>query len=134
MKPKLTLKHLAPYLPYQVKAKFKETQLNPKCRKYAIGTVGAVYDGSKEPTIVCFDTVNSSPDKFKLLLRPLSWITDEVLSDINCDLSTQIEIKDIEAQIVWHGNVSYGAMQILFEHHVDVFGLIEQGLAEPIKD
>lgn len=63
---KIKLTELSAYFPYKVKAMFNET--NKKgCRKKVIGTVGVIYD---DGSINCYDTVNSSPDKYKLVLYP----------------------------------------------------------------
>lgn len=129
----ISLKHLSAYLPYQVKATFKETT-DRYCRKYVIGTVGAVYDGSKEPTIVCFDTVNATPDKFKLLLRPMSALDEKALSDINCDLMDQIKMEQFRDKEISLFSMPYGVIQILLSHHYDVFDLIKRGMAEEYKN
>jgi len=101
----IPIEQLSAYFPYQVKAKFQETN-KPTCRKYVIGTVGAIYSDS---TIVCHDTVNACPDRFKLMLRPLK---------------TRLNInKDFD----------YTEIKVLLENHFDIFGLIDAGLAEEIK-
>lgn len=101
---RIPLYQLAAYLPYGVKAIFLETN-EKRCRKRVIGTVGAVYSNS---TIVCYDTVNATPDKFKLLLRPFP-----------------------KGEYEHH---KYIAIQGYLKAHYDIFGLIEQGLAEQIKE
>jgi hypothetical protein len=123
----IPLEQLAAYFPYKVKAKFKD--LN-NSKAIEIGTLGQINDNS---TIVCYDTVNAYPDKFKLLLRPLSWLTDEVLSDINCDLLDQIKMCELRDKQISLHSMPYGVVNILLENHVDIFGLIEAGFAEPIK-
>lgn len=122
---KLELKHLVPYLPYKLKAKFQEKN-SRTCRTYVIGTIGAIYSNC---SIVCHDTVNASPDKFKPLLHHKSQISDEWLSEINCDLSDQIAIEDFVANRIGFWNLSYSVLEILFSRHVDVFGLIDKNLA-----
>lgn len=129
MKAKLELKHLSAYFPYQVKAEFKIVNVT-SCRTMVIGTVGEIADNGK---ITCYDTVNSWPDKFKLLLRPLSWLTDEVLSEINCDPSDKSDMKDFRDGFTSLHNMPYGVIQFLLRSHYDVFTLIEQGLTEEIK-
>jgi len=104
MKNKISLRELSAYFPYKVKAKFKERN-DKKCKTYVVGTVSAIYD---DCTIVCNDTVNSSPDEYKLLLKPC--LNKDVLYLKVCD-------------------VNY-----LLEHHFDIFGLIEKGLAEELKE
>lgn len=107
---KIPLEILAMYLPYGVKAKFKYSN-DKKCKQYVIGTVNAVYD---DGTIVCHDTVNSSPDKFKLVLVPLDRVCNS-------------PVKIIGGAI---GSNSFQNIWFALKAHIDIFGLIEQGLAE----
>jgi len=130
MKQKITLEQLSAYFPYQVKAKFKAEE-KPYCRAKVIGTIGQVSD---DCSIVCYDTVNAYPKKYKLMLRPLSWLTDEVISNLGIamadeDLFEMIRDNELE---YWHAPSSI--VQILLKNHIDIFGLIEKGLAEEIKD
>ena len=104
MKNKISLRELSAYFPYKVKAKFKEN--NKKgCKTYVVGTVSAIYD---DCTIVCNDTVNSSPDEYKLLLRPT-----------------------LHKAAFLRGVADYN---FLLHNHFDIFGLIEKGLAEELKE
>jgi hypothetical protein len=129
MESKLSLEQLSAYFPYKVKAKFKIVNVT-NCRSYVIGTVGEIADNGK---ITCYDTVNSCPDKFKLLLRPMSALDDKALSEINCDLTDQITIRDIRDKQVGYWSAPYEVIQILIKNHYDVFNLLEQGLAEELK-
>ena len=63
---KIKLTGLSAYFPYKVKAIFNETD-KKGCRKKVIGTVSMIYDNC---SINCYDTVNSCPDKYKLILYP----------------------------------------------------------------
>lgn len=65
---------MAMSLPYELKLQFKERE-EKYCRKQVIGTLGGIYS---DGTIVCHDTVNAFPAKFKLILRPLSDLTKEI--------------------------------------------------------
>jgi hypothetical protein len=130
MKNKITLEELSAYFPYKVKAKFKLVEA-PRCRAMVIGTVGEIYN---DASIVCHDTVNSCPEKYKLMLRPMSWLTDEVISDLNLDVMDAIAIEEIRDKQVGYWNAPYNVIQNLFKNHIDLFGLIEKGLAEAIKD
>ena len=107
---KIPLEQLAAYFPYGVKAIFPET--NKKgCRTKVIGTINAIYDDS---TINCYDTVNASPDKFKLVLYPptFSW----KITASSRDFETYLEVeKHLKAR-------------------VDIFGLFEKGLAVNVHD
>ena len=128
---KLELKHLAPYLPYGLKAKFQS--INKKtCRKYVIGTISVMYS---DCSICCYDTVNATPDNFKPILRPLSDYADinsDAMNSLNCDMSEQIQISEFASKRISLSSVSVGAFDILVSNHVDVFGLIDEGLALPL--
>jgi hypothetical protein len=128
---KLEIKHLAPYLPYGLKAKF-QAKNKKTCRKYVIGTISVIYS---DCSICCYDTVNATPDQFKPILRPLSDYADidsDALCDINCDMSDQIQISEFANKRISLSAISVGAFEILVSNHVDVFGLIDQGLAQPL--
>jgi hypothetical protein len=124
-KPKLELSELTAYFPYQVKAKFKS-----KTNGTEIGTVGQIFDNC---SIDCYDTVNSYPEKFKLLLRPMSCLTDKFISDLNLDVMDAVAIEEIRDKQLGFWNAPYNVIQILLKNHVDVFNLLENGLAEELK-
>ena len=140
---KLELKHLANYLPYGLKARFRETD-KPNCRKYVIGTIGAMYcEKNGCVSITCYDTVNAAPTKFMPILRPLTDLYRK-------DLSFNEEILDSFSDYSWNrfeevffsvlkprnANefITYENTELLFKNHYDLFGLIEQGLAFDIND
>ena len=127
------LKSLGMYLPYKIKAYFKEVN-DRYCRKYVIGTIHSVYD---DASITCYDTVNSSPDKFKLILRPI-----DDFYDINCpelcktdfDIPTQLELVDLCLGKQHYTGLKYSDMKEFLRYHIDIFGLIEKGFAVSIHD
>ena len=157
---KLEIKHLAPYLPYGLKAKF-QAKNKKTCRKYVIGTISVMYS---DCSICCYDTVNATPDNFKPILRPLSDLTKEI--EINGEKFVPIvelakiaypdlvwEFDRTRAISEWKKKPAYFFFQKnsffaclfnnaipnqivlfnkLFEWHFDVFGLIDQGLALPL--
>src|SRR5574344_1475491 len=109
---KLEIKHLAPYLPYGLKAKF-QAKNKKTCRKYVIGTISVIYS---DCSICCYDTVNATPDQFKTILRPLSDYADidsDALCDINCDMSDQIQISEFANKRISLSAISVGAFEIL---------------------
>lgn len=139
---KLEIKHLAPYLPYGLKAKF-QAKNKKTCRKYVIGTISVMYS---DCSICCYDTVNATPDQFKPILRPLSDLTKEIeidgkkfvpmdelgkLFDMNvveyCFIS-----QNLDRHKLIQKSIGYSVAEKLFEWHFDVFGLIDQGLALPL--
>lgn len=130
---KLQVNEITPYLPYSVKALIPES--NKKgCKKKVIGTVSGIY---ADATIVCWDTNNVTPNRFKLILRPLS--------DLYFNTLQGCEIGDEFSELEWDAfvscfmsgitpdtrfdHVAYSQAQLLFKHHFDLFGLIKRGLA-----
>jgi hypothetical protein len=65
------LEFLAASLPYGLKAQFKEKEIK-YYREKVVGTISGIYD---DCSIVCHDTVNACPIKFKPIIRPLSDLT-----------------------------------------------------------
>jgi len=139
---KLELKHLVPYLPYGLKAEFKNNGGRFKhdtIRSLHINWVNLLHD---------FDTV-------KPILRPLSDLTKycddlgfipiEELSELYISLYStppnrhKEEIKLFIKQKTWLINngqllkMSYWINDKLFKWHFDVFGLIENNLAIDIN-
>ncbi len=119
---KLELKHLAPYLPYGLKM---------------------YYDVLMGHTWVLDKTnLNAITDKDKPILRPLSDLTKNIESNkfLN-SFSSNIVHKVFKLVEYENSNLyeyilkktPYGIIGKLFEHHFDVFGLIEKGLAIDIN-
>jgi hypothetical protein len=140
---KLKSEQLAPYLPYQVKAKFQYNN-DKKCRTYVVGTVGVVYsDGS----ICCFDTVNATPDRFRLILKPISELNsllEKIYGEFrfqNIDIVTmkyatvvnyQMMGESFKDLVYSQGSFDCCPMYVfneLLKHHLDVFNLIPKKLA-----
>lgn len=122
---KLELKHLAPYLPYELN--LVEGKLSSiSCRW---GTVRYVDTDS--------DDYNTSLERIKPILKSLSECTDinsPFLSSINADLPIQMQICDLANKRIGYWNCCYEAINIMSEHHLDFFGLIDAGLAVEIKN
>lgn len=138
---KLELKHLAPYLPYGLKM----------TRNGFIGELKSIKsDGTI--TVSCSDWFENINDGnfYKPILRPLSDLRtaklfdnygDEKLTAIeefdgNWDLGqydwvlTEVSYgKQLERLL----ELSYNVIDKLIEHHFDVFGLIDNGLAIDIN-
>ena len=122
----LELKHIAPYLPYELQmiGKYGQTEtLNLSNTKHAL-------------------------QYWKPILRPLSDFTefeiefDNITTTIedyitgNWDLGSENWILAEVAkgkQIERLFDLPYSIFPILFEHHFDIFGLIEEGLAVDIN-
>ena len=113
---KLELKHLAPYLPYELKI------LNGKEYDIVNGidnkTVISLFRGHLEN----FSTI----ENVKPILRPLSDLTEEYSN--SCNYSH----KDFKWGII-NKNISVLVWDSLLKNHFDVFGLIDAGLAIDIN-
>ena len=128
---KLEIKYLAPYLPYGLKAKFQKKN-KKTCRKYVIGTISAMY---LDCSICCYDTVNATPDNFKPILRQLSDYADinsDAMNSLNCDMSEQINLNEFAIGYICLGSLYQSTYDLCLKNHIDVFGLIDKGLALPL--
>ena len=146
MKPQLTLKHLAPYLPYGLKCKWNQS--NPfilvglqKGNESVNNDLWTWKDGSRYLTGYLYEC--------KPILRPLSDLTNEIehngekfipmeyIMSMNSKSFKESLIKDrlTEALIndLKHNRLQYKYCEKLFEWHFDVFGLIPEGLAIDIN-
>ena len=133
---KLEIKHIAPYLPFEVKVIDTEAE---DC----IWTLHPYKDSldcltdNEHLSLENFITENNATKTptHKLLLRQLSNYADidsEALCDLNCDVSDQIQVSEFASKRISISSVSVGAFEILVSNHVDVFGLIDEGLALPL--
>lgn len=147
---KLELKHLAPYLPYELRLKsindnWEGTLIGLKNDNLITGTKTGVFVQADKPYnyefAIPFKTV-------KPILRPLSDLTKEI--DHNGERF--VPIKEIErlftVEIESEGNgnfemanilldvleLPYCIVQKLLEWHFDIFGLIDKGLAIKIRN
>ena len=122
---KLEAKHLAPYLPYnlQVEYRGKVTTLD------ALDTTGGAFVG--ENRMVSF--VNQR--HIKPILRPMTNLFTDEFKDLRDDISEY----ELDVIFTWFVSelkptnplicISYYVATLLFEHHFDVFNLIENNLA-----
>lgn len=122
----LQLKHLAPYLPYELKAIHEFGQqriIDYECQTYTNSVVGLNH----------IITKNGQISRFKPILRPLS-----ELCNLKIELSSllyRVDDNGLDNIIndIKDGCAGYDVMQLCFENHIDVFGLIESGLAVDIN-
>jgi len=125
---KLELKHLAPYLPYELKMSENKYDL--------------VLNVNNHPNH-CYDLEYSIKEQIKPILRPLSdlkKIKDKIeklspywyVDDETKWLTEKGKIDKIYPKhvIEW---IPYVLMELLLENHYDVFGLIDKGLAIDIN-
>lgn len=125
---KLELKHILPYLDSGLKA--IDNQAEPDDNIIEI-TGFSNTDGNIE----VFDQHGNYDIKLsdiKPILRPLSDYADinsKSMCELNADLHIQMELLDLSLKLKHYTSCSYTTMQLCFENHIDVFGLIEKGLA-----
>jgi len=121
---KLELKHITPYLPYGLKY--------VKIKNNEVETMRSI---STEINLIDMGWGDAMQlDEIKPILRPLSDLTkEEFVMDgwrkkgiLFLDETSNIPHNSRESHI---GSIMYGDMVKIFEWHLDVFGLIEKGLA-----
>jgi len=128
---KLELKHLAPYLPYQLKM-VDETMIHDElwyCNKYDVVLYTSEYE-------VGYGHYDYEALEHKPILRPLSDLTKEIEHNeekfVPTDKLAIHLFDDTTASCIISGNINgipYWVMEKLFEWHFDVFRLIDEGLA-----
>lgn len=145
---KLELKHLAPYLPYGLKAVKGVTRVEITAVSIELPHVyHTSYLGSRLRVV-------SKIEEIKLILRPLSDLTKEIehngekfvpIDFINCEFACNVPNKIEWNQSVRNKNLHfvlsewispkdlYGLFELLFKWNFDIFGLIEKGLAIDIN-
>ena len=160
---KLELKHLAPYLPYElmIRCDFKDGDVL-SCKLESLNEFEAFLDGC--------DWDYSNNTDFKPILRPLSDLTKEIehngeifvtalkLLELNGKPNRDLKRIKFDGSFIYEPNYSYGKTilgeenldwfisealytkgvslknaNFLFKYHFDVFGLIEKGLAIDIN-
>lgn len=118
------MEHLAPYLQYGVKVQIEFDSTNVVEEVLSIYPKDGYIGIDNECAVLLTDC--------KLLLRPLSDYKDvnsKAMSDLNCDISTQIMIADFAIKAIGLHHLPYIAVCVLFQNHLDVFGLIDKGFA-----
>lgn len=130
MENKLTIKELAPYLPYEIGV----AKEGFATQYFKVNAFLNVYDA-----IIL--------DDFKPLLRPLSDLTSEIKHKGEKFVPAELLNEEIpnSPNYDWlkdtytkkdlsHSIIEWCVMDKLISWHFDVFGLIERGLALPIKN
>lgn len=139
---KIELKHLAPYLPYGLKARISIPFFD---NKTIVEIVGLSENHAELVGIRKTATEHFEFNDIKPILRPLSDLTKEIevnnekfvpieylYKNIDCDAEYDFiwviedDISSVSDKIIF---APYSIMEKLFEWHFDVFGLIEKGLA-----
>lgn len=137
---KLTIEHLAPYLPYGLKIEI----LNYKCDYVGIQfseITGFYMIGEALHVTYKGGSTGKSIDDFKPFLRPLSDLTKEIDHngakftpiDYNAFKHSKDDIIEYQNGFLHYKAIKFGIIQRLFEWHFDVFSLIDKGLAIDIN-
>lgn len=136
---KLQLKHIAPYLPYELKAVKGITRIKLTAVNLELPQIyHTSYLGSRLRVV-------SDINSIKPILRPLSDLTKEI--EVNgikmnpiTNLKTQGYHLNFDDEFTFEDfiksdilNNSYGFIDLLIKWHFDVFGLIENGIAVDIN-
>lgn len=135
----LKLEQIAPYLPCKLVVKnlnyerdYCGVQYSELSHLYPLITREGEYLWHYKTTVGnC-----ASIEECKPVLNPLDNYKDinsKAMQDLNIDLPDQFEIIDLANQQISLSSLSYGVAQICFQNHIDVFRLIEKGLAEAKK-
>jgi len=142
---KLELKHLAGYLPYNLKVMSEYGEFSE------IDSVYFSKDEHKRPSLNLMVSYapkgfrGSNYDRIKPILRPLSDLTKEIevngikmnplinlhSQGYNMNFDEEYTFEEfIKGDIL---NNSYGFIELLLKWHFDIYGLIENGLAIDIN-
>ena len=136
----LELKHLAPYLPYNVEIYYLGTDIDFETPKFIRTKLLGVKKDEHFSSITFFfylhgkskEKTSYSKNPIKLILKPLSRLKQdkELIDELDkISFGTFSELYDIK-NINKIPNILY---QLLIENHYDVFNLIEKGLAVDIN-
>ena len=154
---KLEINHLAPYLPYGLKAEIIDYKSDYVGRKY--DEIIGIHQWSKNKDWCLLTDGGSKPslEKIKPILRPLSALETnmedgheyiELLNAMYGDSVTDFNFignrliehtskdKGVTFDRIEYTNrtMPYYIMEFLFQHHFDIFELIPQGLAIAYND
>jgi hypothetical protein len=138
-KPELELKHILPYLPYKLKCNEKWTLISlSSFEDSAMFDYSARFDGENKKGYIQF---------LKPMLRPMSdlfknithngisvCVGGDILQDMNKLVIGGEPYRESYLKNLNLKYLEFWAIEMLFKYHFDVFGLIEKGLAEPIKN
>ena len=123
---KLKIEHLSGYLPYSLKVTFGETDRDLTAVSLDSPFVFITkWIGSREKQLARIEDI-------KPILIPLEKFKDinsPEMSESNFDIIAQMELCELANQRIGYWGLTYGVAKICFEHHIDIFNLIPQGLA-----
>ena len=143
---KLELKHLAPYLPYKLKAEMLDYKIDYVGRQY--DEIIGLHQWDKSGTLWCvFTDGGSKPslNDIKPILKSLQKFDQDEFFKLQdfiglgnwCDAYDEYftawfdDAANVDKLIL---QAPYKVIQFFFLEHYDVFGLIDAGLAVELKD
>ena len=132
---KLELKHLSPYLPYDLALIFEKSGRIIQMQSCFNNASLQITDQNEG------NTYDLSIWNFKPMLRPLSQLTEEIEHNGEkfvpyTRLQEYLLNRNFDGVRLYQNRINTNTLfwtdaQLLFEWHFDVFGLIEQNLAIP---
>lgn len=141
---KLTIKHLAPYLPYKLKMIYAKKEGYPegeRIRELSLNNYKYLVTKYKRKPILrpLSDLVKEIEHNGEKLVLA-EWIDKNIRNNVdiykplntNYPIELSIETENYSQEIDLYDG--YTIIQKLFEYHFDVFGLIENNLAININD
>ena len=140
---KLTIEHLSPYFPYNLRMWDVENE-----RQYIPELIGIVDSEKIRVTLPRFPGVTLFEiNALKPILRPIQEVEQyfenlygylehqDVTDYFDVDfLKSHDNIEIDEIQFLKVEELPFGTLKVLLKHHFDVFGLIEKGLAIPVTN
>lgn len=144
---KLEPKHLASYLPYKLKVYHKTFNEHSETTKSIIEELTTIsYECASFANSMdyYFEDIEDNECDIKPILFPLSSLTKEItINGKKIKIIDKIEILtdknhfeyilrflDVDSYEI----LPYWVMELLFSYKIDIFGLIELGLAEPVTE
>jgi len=128
---KIELKHITTYLPYELMVNLLRKgfeRYNVPLRSFELR-----YNPLPEwGYYIMVDNVSYSLSDIQLILQPLSQYKDffgKPISDLGGDVFVTEEICRFAEQEISLASVSYSSYSLMAENKVDMFGLIDAGLA-----
>lgn len=136
---KLEIKHLAPYLPHDLPIKVLNHKSDYTGVEYSFIN-GYYYLGGSLHVTYKDGNTGKSVSEFKPILKPLDDLNEsDLIKEWDKEHTIRYGLFGISMKLNGAETIdlSHFPLQLitnLFEHHFDVFGLIDQGLAININD
>jgi hypothetical protein len=134
----LELKHIAPYLPYELNAEILDCKIDYVGKQF--DEIIGIHQWSKNGDWCLLTSGGSKPalNRVKPILRPLSQLTqdEKTCDEINLllepnglEINNFLLLKNSLNAVAISWQEMQEVLNILYREHYDVFGLINDGLA-----